>query len=63
MTIGAFVDAGVDRAAIEAGLASLGTGASFIFEKTKRQGIAAAKFSVTGGNQVSSPPPADPAND
>jgi uncharacterized protein (TIGR00299 family) protein len=53
MTIGAFVDAGADRAAIEAGLASLGTGASFVFEKTKRQGIAATKFKVTGGETKS----------
>lgn len=49
MLVGALADAGADQAALSAGLASLGTGASFHFEKTKRCGIAATKFHVRGG--------------
>ena len=46
MTVGALLDAGVDSDALIAGLKSLGTGATFRIEKTKRRGIAATKFSV-----------------
>ncbi|MCX6625216.1 MAG: LarC family nickel insertion protein, partial [Acidobacteria bacterium] len=49
MTVGALVDAGADRALLLEGLESLGTGASFEFEKTRRSGISATKFRVTGG--------------
>ena len=46
MTVGALLDAGADQAALFDGLASLGTGAAFRVEKTKRRGIAASKFYV-----------------
>ncbi|MBM3738787.1 MAG: nickel pincer cofactor biosynthesis protein LarC [Acidobacteria bacterium] len=46
MTVGALIDAGADPAALTAGLESLGTGASYRVERTKRKGIAAAKFHV-----------------
>jgi len=46
MTVGAPVDAGADIAKLEAGLASLNTGATFQFEKTMRHGIGATKFKV-----------------
>lgn len=46
MTVGALIDAGADTAALFAGLDSLGTGARFRSEKTKRQGIAATKFDI-----------------
>jgi hypothetical protein len=46
MTIGALLDAGADFPALNEALVSLGTGASFRFEKTKRKGIAAGKFYV-----------------
>lgn len=49
MTVGALVDAGADAAQIEAGLASLNTGATVTFQKTTRSGIAATKFQVQGG--------------
>ena len=49
MTVGALVDAGADAASLVAALESLGTGASFRIEKTKRGGIAASKFHVEGG--------------
>jgi hypothetical protein len=49
MLVGALADAGADQAVLAAGLASLGTGASFRFERTKRCGIAATKFCVSGG--------------
>ncbi|HEX3683015.1 MAG TPA: nickel pincer cofactor biosynthesis protein LarC [Bryobacteraceae bacterium] len=46
MTVGALVDAGADWDALQAALTSLNLGASFRLEKTRRKGIAAAKFSV-----------------
>jgi uncharacterized protein (TIGR00299 family) protein len=46
MTVGALVDAGADATALTQMLASLGTGATFRLEKTKRRGIAASKFTV-----------------
>jgi pyridinium-3,5-bisthiocarboxylic acid mononucleotide nickel chelatase len=49
MTVGSLVDAGADPAALEAGLLSLGTEATYRFEKVKRRGIAATKFHVDGG--------------
>jgi len=47
MLVGALVDAGADPARIAEALASLGAGAEVRFEKTKRRGIAATKFTVT----------------
>jgi len=49
MTVGALLDAGADQHALTDGLSSLGTGASFRVEKTKRRGLAATKFTVEGG--------------
>jgi uncharacterized protein (TIGR00299 family) protein len=49
MTVGALIDAGAGASELFAGLASLGTGATFEVEKTKRRGIAASKFHVRGG--------------
>ncbi len=46
MLVGALADAGAGAAALSAGLGSLGTGAAFRFERTKRRGIAATKFHV-----------------
>lgn len=46
MTVGALIDAGADAAAVIAALDSLGTGATFWVEKTKRRGMAASKFHV-----------------
>jgi len=46
MTVGALLDAGADASALTGALASLGTGAGFRVEKTKRRGIAASKFHV-----------------
>jgi len=51
MTIAALLDAGADPQALIAGLDSLGTGATFTVEKTKRQGIAATKFDVAFEDQ------------
>jgi uncharacterized protein (TIGR00299 family) protein len=51
MIVGALLDAGADFAALEAALASLGTGASLRTEKVKRRGISATKFHVEGGEQ------------
>jgi uncharacterized protein (TIGR00299 family) protein len=51
MTVGALLDAGAGQQALLAGLQSLGTGASFEVEKTKRRGIAATTFRVLGGEQ------------
>jgi hypothetical protein len=51
MTVGALADAGADRDAIVAALASLNTGATFGFEPVRRNGIAATKFVVDGGEQ------------
>lgn len=53
MTVGALLDAGADAAVLSASLASLGTGAAFHIEKTKRRGIAASKFNVIGGETKS----------
>src|SRR5260370_95142 len=46
MTVGALVDARADATVLTTMLGSLGTGASFRIEKTKRLGIAASKFHV-----------------
>ena len=46
MTVGALVDAGADAAQLIAALESLGTGARFTLDRTKRRDIAAAKFHV-----------------
>lgn len=51
MTVAALIDAGADPQALIAGLDSLGTGATFRVEKTKRQGIAATKFDVAFEDQ------------
>jgi uncharacterized protein (TIGR00299 family) protein len=48
MTVGALVDAGAPADGLLDALASLGTGARFAVEKTKRAGIAASKFCVGG---------------
>ena len=50
MTVGALMDAGADARAVMQALESLGTGAQFKIEKTRRGGIAASKFHVTGGH-------------
>lgn len=50
MTVGALLDAGADQSRLVQSLESLGTGATFNVEKTKRRGIAASKFRVTGGD-------------
>jgi uncharacterized protein (TIGR00299 family) protein len=49
MTVGALLDAGVEFQDLQSALESLGTGASFRLERTKRRGIAASKFYVDGG--------------
>lgn len=46
MTVGALIDAGADPHALIEALETLGTGAQFEVEKTKRRGIAASKFHV-----------------
>src|SRR5689334_16874672 len=51
MTVGALVDAGADWSRVESSLHSLGLGASFRVEKTRRNGISASKFSVRGSEQ------------
>ncbi len=51
MTVGALVDAGADSGQLIEGLNSLGAGAEFKIEKTKRHGITASKFHVFGGEQ------------
>jgi len=53
MTVGALLDAGADFEGLNAALTSLGTGATFRVEKTKRQGISASKFHVEGGETKS----------
>ncbi len=50
MTVGALIDAGADWNAICDVLESLGTGAKVEVERTKRRGISASKFRVTGGD-------------
>ena len=51
MAVGALVDAGADWNALEAALKSLGLGASFRIERTKRKGISASKFFVDYSEQ------------
>lgn len=51
MTVGALLDAGADWPYLQSALQSLNLDASLAFEKTKRKGIAAAKFSVTHSEQ------------
>jgi uncharacterized protein (TIGR00299 family) protein len=51
MTVGALLDAGAPQDELFAGLHSIGTGAEFQVEKTKRRGIAATKFHVRAGEQ------------
>ncbi len=46
MTVAALIDAGADAQVLFAGLDSLGTGARFKAEKTKRKGISATKFDI-----------------
>ncbi len=46
MTVGALIDAGANADTLFGHLRSLGTGAQFSVEKTKRGGIAASKFRV-----------------
>jgi uncharacterized protein (TIGR00299 family) protein len=46
MVVGALIDAGADAAALAAALDSLGTGAAYRVERTRRKGIAASKFHV-----------------
>lgn len=53
MLVGALVDAGADRDAIGAAIASLQIDASVSFEKVKRGGIAATKFHVNWPEQKS----------
>lgn len=53
MTVGALLDAGAGFEPLNAALTSLGTGATFRVEKTKRRGIAASKFHVEGGETKS----------
>ena len=49
MTVGALIDAGADAKQLTSLLESLGTGAKFEVEKTKRRGVAASKFRVLAG--------------
>jgi uncharacterized protein (TIGR00299 family) protein len=49
MLVGALADAGAGFGEITGALTSLGMGAEFTFEKTKRRGIGATKFRVSGG--------------
>jgi uncharacterized protein (TIGR00299 family) protein len=51
MTVGALLDAGADWVTLQRALQSLQLPASFTFEKTKRKGIAAGKFSVSHQEQ------------
>jgi pyridinium-3,5-bisthiocarboxylic acid mononucleotide nickel chelatase len=53
MTVGALLDAGADWNRVDGALRSLGLGASFRVEKAMRNGIAASKFFVDGGEQKS----------
>jgi uncharacterized protein (TIGR00299 family) protein len=48
MAVGALIDAGADSSEIIRVLETLGTGAAFRVERTKRKGIAAMKFHVDG---------------
>lgn len=51
MIVGALLDAGADWDGVRSALESLGLGATFRLERTKRKGIAAAKFSVDFAEQ------------
>ncbi len=51
MTVGALLDAGADWNGLHAALHSLNLDAAFTFEKTKRKGMAAGKFSVSFSEQ------------
>ena len=51
MTVAALCDVGAPWEPIQSALSSLGLGASFRLEQTKRQGIAASKFHVEGGER------------
>lgn len=53
MTIGALLDAGAGRDGLIAALTALNLGASFGVEKTKRRGITATRFTVSGGETKS----------
>jgi uncharacterized protein (TIGR00299 family) protein len=53
MLVGALVDAGAPAETVAEALGALGTGAAFQFEKTRRCGIGATKFHVTGGDHHS----------
>jgi len=46
MTVASLLDAGADASALTAGLTSLGTGATFVVERTRRGGIAGTRFVV-----------------
>jgi pyridinium-3,5-bisthiocarboxylic acid mononucleotide nickel chelatase len=48
MLVGALADAGADATALAEALISLGTGATFTFEKVLRGGVSATKFRVGG---------------
>jgi uncharacterized protein (TIGR00299 family) protein len=50
MAVAALIDAGADSGAVVLALESLGTGAQFKIERTKRGGLAASKFRVIGGH-------------
>jgi uncharacterized protein (DUF111 family) len=51
MLVGALADAGAPAAALVEALTTLGTGATFTFEKTRRCGIGATKFHVAGPHE------------
>jgi hypothetical protein len=51
MLVGAFADAGADRAAITSALDGLATGAAISWESVQRRGMAASKFHVAVGEQ------------
>jgi uncharacterized protein (TIGR00299 family) protein len=53
MTVAALCDAGAPWESVKFALSSLGLGATFRLEPTKRQGIAASKFHVDGGERKS----------
>jgi uncharacterized protein (TIGR00299 family) protein len=49
MTVGALLDAGANARGLLEALNALGLGAAYSVEKTKRRGITATKFTVSGG--------------
>ncbi len=51
MTVGALIDAGANGDSVLDCLNSLNLGATYRYEKTKRNGLAATKFHVDGGKQ------------